>query len=930
MNAEDKVREVPPAYKIFREITQIAYRILRQDWHPDATEAEIQYQLGMKLYARHASLEDDVEAAQMFALAVQDNHVEAQYVLGVMLVKGEGGRTKNEEGGARLLRLAASQGHEKAKKWLIRLDEEAQETVRLLGEYLKKHPNDIKSKSANKKSEKKIEQEEKPKAKQEKSSTQEIPPTKKITLKAPLTIKVTPKTLFCNELQVKTEELNKMRSAIVQARKLQETIVQHIKTSADRLVQPLEGLPENKSRLLGLEANLMDLRTLETYVVSIKASEEIIDRFLELLMGLQGKASDKENLKLQEKFENIFTVEKFLTLREASAKNENIKDEVFDSGLIALKEKWDLLLVPADKIVAKCIGMMESLIVVLKKRVERHLEFKVRVPELGKKEAAESEAFLALGKVPAIKDTFQKIVLQELKVALLSTANEEKTAQDCVVQHSQKTSSSEDSGNERSEPVRRVARAAREQDPQPADREPQEENVLLAPKKLSKAARKAYYTQQQAAKRAQVLQKEQARARACKLEAVLAGAEVFLPCEIKKVQEEKTKERQSPLFKEKTIESHKELQKLKSIIRIITETGVWTRERKYAVLQSFAFLNEVISEQHEHLATKKVSKCLRNAIFKQYKEVMNIVQSPANLLGMVNAWIMFLETPDEMCSSAKEKAVLSKVSSELLSKIYRFGEALSKETDIRKSCVAFEEMMHFGNSQCYETECNIRLVSEKIGEFENFVEREREIVIVRNQSQDTITVFYKNKNSCEIARFNCSQVQQELFLNLTFNNERLDKNESTQEVYKQIYMAVTLREGSICSGDDIIGCEAARFYWAITGSELVRLDKTAKIPGEDNAKSLLIKFVLERSEHLKRGRKARHFKPFETVETKNSNECVDTDFTVLLFAQNMQPPTSPCLLDIANGHSANLPNGQPHPSVSPVVPAVASPKVKGP
>ncbi|HXH54769.1 MAG TPA: tetratricopeptide repeat protein [Gammaproteobacteria bacterium] len=951
-------RNIEALYSKFPKETQDLHKVFRATFPGDA-EAEIQYKMGL-YWREKGDLSRHAESVELFALAAKDNHAEAQYVLGIMYSRGEGGLSLDQQKAAELLGLSAKQGYEKAKNALERLspihtghDMAKFQTTASTSKYVPINKNETvmsnisQDKSATlahrsetgsdtqiqgnivKIANKKGGGKNKPEARPGKSSTQGIALTKKIQ----------PKILFFNALQTKTAELIKVRSKVDETRKLQEKILQHIKESADRLVQPLEGPVANKARLLGLDANLRDLKEIEKNIDSIKEQEKIINSFLDLLRGLQGELTAEENSKLQkrlmfadnnDKAESIpiFTIEKFLALRKALAENESINDEVFESGLIILKEKWDLVFAPADKIVLTCAGNLRNLSIVTQERVKKHSAFVAC--------EIESEAFLA--KVSAIKDTAKQI---QLKVAQLSATTEEKTVQDRVEQYSQQTSALQGLGNESGTPARRVVPETRGENPPPAGREHREENALLVPKKLSKKERIAVREQQaaakaarivahklrQAAKQAQASKETQASARACKLEDIFSGKEVFsvLARETKVAQEEKTTaEKPNPLFKEKTMGIYNEVQKLKSIIKIITETEAWTSERIYAILQSFAFVNDVVSTQHEHPLIRAVAKCFRHAIFKQYKKVMNIVQNAGNLLDMVNAWITFLETENEIYCFAKEQVVLNQVSSPLLSKIHTlwYTSWSLKECDVEKSCDVFEEMMRFARDQRYERDCSIRLVLGEIGSFESLIETKHEIIIVRNQ--DVFTIFYKNKNSCATAWFECNDEQRNLLLNSDFTTgKKLVRDRNTEEIYKKVYAAVSLKEGCVRSGDDIIGHEAARFYWAITGSERGALEQAAT-GGSGRSLALLKQFApqLFRPEHLERGIQARHFDVLKE-ETKNGNECVGTKSTELLFARNRPPLVSPCLSYVANRHTANLPNRQPFPRLSPVAPLVA-------
>ena len=76
------------------------------------------FNLGMAYYNGDGVPRDALKASQWLKLAVMQNFSEAKYSLGLLLIEGEGGISKNTNEGLKLLREAAAQDHHLAKEYL--------------------------------------------------------------------------------------------------------------------------------------------------------------------------------------------------------------------------------------------------------------------------------------------------------------------------------------------------------------------------------------------------------------------------------------------------------------------------------------------------------------------------------------------------------------------------------------------------------------------------------------------------------------------------------------------------------------------------------------------------------------------------------------------------------------------------------------------
>lgn len=76
------------------------------------------YNLGMAYYNGDGVSKDASKAAAWLRIAEKQNFSEAQYTLGLLLVEGQGGISKNTSEGLTFLRKAASQGHQLAEAYL--------------------------------------------------------------------------------------------------------------------------------------------------------------------------------------------------------------------------------------------------------------------------------------------------------------------------------------------------------------------------------------------------------------------------------------------------------------------------------------------------------------------------------------------------------------------------------------------------------------------------------------------------------------------------------------------------------------------------------------------------------------------------------------------------------------------------------------------
>ena len=76
------------------------------------------FNLGMAYYNGDGVSKDSLKASQWLRIAERQNFSEAQYTLGLLLLEGSGGITKNTSEGLALLRKAASQDHQLANLYL--------------------------------------------------------------------------------------------------------------------------------------------------------------------------------------------------------------------------------------------------------------------------------------------------------------------------------------------------------------------------------------------------------------------------------------------------------------------------------------------------------------------------------------------------------------------------------------------------------------------------------------------------------------------------------------------------------------------------------------------------------------------------------------------------------------------------------------------
>ena len=76
------------------------------------------YNLGMAYYNGDGVLKNMEKAIQWLRIAEKQNFSEAQYTLGLILLEGQGGVSKNTSEGLRLLNKASKQNHQLAKIYL--------------------------------------------------------------------------------------------------------------------------------------------------------------------------------------------------------------------------------------------------------------------------------------------------------------------------------------------------------------------------------------------------------------------------------------------------------------------------------------------------------------------------------------------------------------------------------------------------------------------------------------------------------------------------------------------------------------------------------------------------------------------------------------------------------------------------------------------
>lgn len=854
-----------------------------------ANEGNIEAQLMVaEDYLNDKEGKNDVEARRLFRCAAEKGNLEAKYWFGCMIFGGRGGNKDYVEG-YQLIKEAAEAGYPAALSFQERLGPSR------LAWFNAEIEKKTKTAVVQQKQKEKPKQEEKPKSANRRSSVStKTEPPKEVVQEI-----ITPKAVFSTTLKSKIAALSGIGSSVhAKKRKmeaLQEEIVRDIKISSDILAQPLKDRAQNKDRLLKLDANLGYLNELEKHIAFIEAQKSIIDDSLELLQRFQEELSLKEISKLKGSSESasVFTVEEFLRWK-ALVKKEDVNDEAFKTELKVLEEdKW-IPLLNAEAAISVRIDQLTDLRGRMAKRKDEHLQF------IPCQNGEAQPSGLTQEKIHQIVQQYDQIRFKMVALGIKA-----KTTFVASPKPSNK-------------PVawtRRMSLEPRDPLQQPTDMKLHEENTSPV-KKRSKAEVAQFSAAQKAVKDAAKAERMDVHKKMKKnkleiLKKLAEGCAVFVnrkktetemlhnAFERKKPSEEKTiAERPNVLFRAETMDSFNESQKLKSMINMIKDMKGWKAEYIYAILQSFAYLNDVVYAQHPHDAVKAVAKMLRDKIFHQYAKITR-TYTGRNLLDMVNAWIKFLETTD-IGLGASPEVVLDKVSSRPLGEIYR----LEKTANIDESCDAFEELMQFGQMQSYETGCSIRLVLRKSSKLKAPIQAGHEIVIT--PKGDTFRVYYKNKNNCKIASFDCDESQRALLSKVMFNGKKLDKDSSpdAKAVYENIYAAVAAKEGCTRFGEDVIGCQAERLYWAITGAERGPLEQAAKEDKHERAQRLLKRFGSFdfREEHLRRGKEARHFSVLdfkvleEAAETKRVYEWFESsegaNFSELLFARYLPAASS--------------------------------------
>ncbi|MBP9763945.1 MAG: ankyrin repeat domain-containing protein, partial [Gammaproteobacteria bacterium] len=711
--------------------------------------------------------------------------------------------------------------------------------------------------------------------------------------------KLEEKIILVNNIKTKMRELSDRK------RDLQKTILLSIYTCTQLLEKPFnfQIKRKKKSRLYKLELNLSDLKHIEKIFENIKEQEEIIscfaERYTKLQKNLENVEHSNPNTKLllteqknKDTSEDTFTWDNFLqTLVSTAGKTNNAKNAVLQEGLTALEKERI-----TDEKFSGLMSELEKYPALLKAREKDWLNFKESVAS-SLDTNDNNRATDDNNKATKIYDKIQA-KLTELGLFKEKTVEEkettEKEALEPVASKEAFRSQQEPTRNDRSEAERLITRNATEQTVPLEDTEPKMEQP-------AKKNRLAAFNKERARKKraqSQALQNCRIENRIAAIISAAAKEELFPRPSIR--QEEKTTVEQSLLLTQELVDLHREVEKLKSIIAIISEKNEWTQEREYAILQGFAFVNEVAKDPkkgHPDDSIKSVARKLRNAIYKDHRRVMDTLKTNENLLVMVTAWIRFLETTNGIGVFAGDEGVLNNVSSDFLRKVYQIGLNLPNNCDVKKCTMLVSEMMDFSSIQKYESDSNIYLISCAVDtnqflDFVKLIENKSEIMIACEQ--DATVIYFKDKSTCKMASFKCNENLQTDISTLVqgkvlnFNDKILSKSTiNHEEFYGQVYASVRLQNGCASLGEDIIGEQANKFCLAILSSASKALKNAARtkdhIASQFLSQSNVKAYLIHLEELLLRGRTARHGQSSTAEKTKRNNYGAE-----LLFFQGLK------------------------------------------
>lgn len=699
---------------------------------------------------------------------------------------------------------------------------------------------------------------------------------------------ISAETLFSKKLEEKIILVNSMKTKMDKLsdkkRKLQETILLSVYTSAQLLEKPFTSKRQEKSRLPRLELNLRDLKHIKKIFENIKKQEEVISRFAERYTKLQKNLENVERFDPSTKLllteqenkdtsEDTFAWNNFLqTLVSTAGKTNDVKNAVLQEGL----EESVNYVIRANDIFYSLMSELEGFSVLLKTREEDCLELRNRFAFLLDTNDKTTKIY------NEIQNALTELGLSKEKTPKEKEAAEKQGALEAVASEEVFLSQQESTRNDRSGAERRIIPNATEQTVPLEDTEPKMEQTV-------KKNRLAAFNKEQERKKLawlQGLQNCRVENRIAAIVSAAAKGEVFPRPSIR--QEEKTTVERSLLLTQELVDLHREVEKLKSIIAIISEKNEWTQEREYAILQGFAFVNEVAKDPekgHPDDSIKSVACKLRNAIYKDHRRVMDTLKTNENLLVMVTAWVRFLETTKVIGFFADDEGVLKNVRSDLLREVYGVGLNLPNDCDAEKCTTLVSEMMAFRSIQKYESHSNVYLIScaADSSQFLNFIkliENKSEIMIA--SERDGAVIYFKDKSTCKMASFKCNENLQTDISTLVqgkvlnFNNKILSKSTiNHEEFYGQVYASVRLQNGCAFWGEDIIGEQANKFCLAILSSASKALKNAART--EDHIASQFLSqpdvkaYLIHLEELLFRGRTARHGQSSTLEGTKYNN-----------------------------------------------------------
>lgn len=127
---------------------------------------------------------------------------------------------------------------------------------------------------------------------------------------------------------------------------------------------------------------------------------------------------------------------------------------------------------------------------------------------------------------------------------------------------------------------------------------------------------------------------------------------------------------------------------------------------------------------------------------------------------------------------------------------------IQEDRDAIAFCLALSDKSHAekrlagkpGEARWLDEGCSICLVFSERTYDKNLIRTGKEIAIVDTTGRGDLSIYYKNAYG-RLDFFRCSEELEKRLSSLEFNNEILDKNEESQEIYAEIYREVISRGG---------------------------------------------------------------------------------------------------------------------------------------